>query len=192
VRRQLGLDDCFLAIYAGIHGIAQGLTTVLQAAQRLRDTPDIHFLFVGDGPCKAELLAQKRELQLPNVTMVAAQPRRAIPAFLSAADVALVPLRKLDLFKDALPSKIFDAWACECPIVLSMEGEARHVLESAQAGVFVPPESPQALAQAISNLSQEPERCREYGRRGRRFVEQHYSRQAQARQLTQLLEALVS
>jgi glycosyltransferase involved in cell wall biosynthesis len=190
VRHELGLGDAFLAVYAGIHGIAQGLGTVLKAARELEHRPDVHFLFVGDGPCKAELLALKREMNLSNVTMLDAQPRETIPAFLSAADVALVPLRKLDLFKDALPSKIFDAWACECPIVLSMEGEARRVLRQADAGVFVPPESPRALARAIKMLSEEPERRRAYGRRGRRFVEANYSRQAQARQLTSLLERI--
>ncbi len=90
--------------------------------------------------------------------MLDAQPRESIPAYLSAADVALVPLRRLEIFKGAVPSKMFDAWACGCPVVLSIEGEARQVLEQAEAGVFI--------------------------------VEAHYSRQAQARRLTALLESL--
>ncbi len=102
-----------------------------------------------------------------------------------------MPLRKLELFKGALPSKIFDAWACECPIVLSMEGEARKVLERAQAGVYVEPESPQGLAQAIQALSKTPDRCRSHGKNGRQFVEAHYSRQAQARRLADLLKSLI-
>jgi glycosyltransferase involved in cell wall biosynthesis len=189
VRQELGLGDRFLVVYAGIHGIAQGLETVLQAAQRLEDmgASDIHFLMVGDGPCKADLLRLKSEMALSNVTMLDAQPREIIPAYLSAADVALVPLRKLELFKGALPSKIFDAWACECPIVLSMEGEARRVLERAQAGVYVEPESPQSLAEAVQALSKDRARCRNYGKSGRWFVEAHYSRQAQARRLADLL-----
>ncbi len=193
VRRELGVVDRFLAVYAGIHGIAQGLETVLQAAQHLEDmrASDIHFLMIGDGPCKADLLRLKSEMALSNVTMLDAQPRETIPAYLSAADVALVPLRKLELFKGALPSKIFDAWACECPIVLSMEGEARKVLERAQAGVYVEPESPQGLAQAIQALSKTPDRCRSHGKNGRQFVEAHYSRQAQARRLADLLKSLI-
>ena len=191
LRRELGLGDRFLIIYAGIHGIAQGLETVLQAAQRLADVPYIHFLLVGDGPCKADLLRLKEKLELPNVTMLSAQPREAIPAYLSAADVALVPLRRLDLFKSALPSKMFDAWACGCPIILSIDGEARKILERAQAGVFVEPESVGALVEAIQTLSADRERCQEYGANGRRFVEKYYSRQAQARRLADLLEMLV-
>jgi glycosyltransferase involved in cell wall biosynthesis len=191
IRQQLDLDDDFLIIYAGIHGIAQGLETVLNAAHKLRDHAGLHFLFIGDGPRKAELHALKERLALPNVTMLAAQPRETIPAYLSAADVALVPLRRLDIFRGALPSKIFDAWACECPIILSMQGEAQQVLQQANAGVYVEPESPSALAQVVQEMINHSKLLRRYGRNGRRFVEEHYSRQAQAQRLTRLLESLV-
>lgn len=77
---------------------------------------------------------------LTNVTMLAVQPQSKIPTFLSAADVALVPLRRLELFEGVVPSKLFDAWACGCPVILSIWGEARRVLELADAGVFVEPE----------------------------------------------------
>ncbi len=190
LRQELGLGDVFLAVYAGIHGIAQGLETVLQAAHRLRDDPTVHFMMIGDGPCKAALLALKEELALPNLTMLDAQPRKAIPAYLSAADVAMVPLRRLDLFKGALPSKMFDAWACNCPILLSIEGEARRVLERAQAGMFVEPESVEAMVEAVRSLAADRQRCQKYGINGRRFVKEHYSRQAQARRLAALLEEL--
>jgi glycosyltransferase involved in cell wall biosynthesis len=185
LRSEMGLGDRFLVIYAGIHGIAQGLETVLWAARQLAGDPRIHFLFVGDGPCKADLLRLKRDTNLPNVTMLDAHPREAIPAYLSAADVALIPLRRLEV-----PSKMFDAWACGCPVVLSIDGESRQVLERAQAGVFVEPESVEAMAEAIRTLSTDRERCREYGANGRCFVERYYSRQAQARQLVELLETL--
>lgn len=192
LRSEMGLGDRFLVLYAGIHGIAQGLETVLQAARQLAGDPRIHFIFVGDGPCKADLLRLKRDTNLPNVTMLDAQPREAIPAYLSAADVALIPLRRLELFKGAVPSKMFDAWACGCPVVLSIDGESRQVLERAHAGVFVEPESAEAMAETIRALSTDSDRCRAYGRNGRRFVEAHYSRQAQARQLVELLEALTT
>ncbi len=190
IRRQLGLVDKFLVIYAGIHGVAQGLETVLEAAQLLEDRPQIHFLFVGAGPRKAKLSTLKAQMGLNNVTMLDAQPRETIPAYLSAADLALVPLKHLPLFHGALPSKMFDAWACACPILLGINGEAHRVLEEAQAGVFVKPEDPVAMAQAIRSLSETPERRQRYRANGRRFVVQHYSRQAQAQRLVPLLEEM--
>lgn len=191
LRAVLGLEGKFLIVYAGIHGIAQGLETALVAANRLRNDPRLHFLFIGEGPRKAELLALKAELDLSNVTMLEAQPREAIPAYLSAADVALIPLRRLELFKGAVPSKLFDAWACGCPVLMSIDGEARTVLERAQGGVFFPPEDVEALVQAINRLQTAPDACKRFGENGRRFVEAHYSRQAQAQSLVALLEKLL-
>ncbi len=177
--------------YAGIHGIAQGLETVLRAAQMLRDQDNIRFVMVGEGPVKPELQQLRADLSLDNVLMLPEQPRTSMPAVLSAADVALVPLRKVELFEHAVPSKLFDAWACGCPVLLSIDGEARRVLEAANGGLFVPPEDPTTLARAINELALLPDRGRSLGANGRRFTEERYSRQAQARQLEQLLSSVI-
>ncbi len=191
-RQQHGLrSDDFVVAYAGIHGIAQGLETVLRAAQMLRDQDNIRFVMVGEGPVKPELQQLRADLSLDNVLMLPEQPRTSMPAVLSAADVALVPLRKVELFEHAVPSKLFDAWACGCPVLLSIDGEARRVLEAANGGLFVPPEDPTALARAINELALLPDRGRSLGANGRRFTEERYSRQAQARQLEQLLSSVI-
>ncbi len=167
VRQALNLGDKFVAIYAGIHGVAQGLETVIEAARLLKDDPDIHILLVGDGPRKSSLAELAESLHLPNLTLLPEQPREKIVDYLSAADIALIPLRNLDLFKGALPSKMFDAWACERPILLNVDGEARQVMEQAGGGVFVPPEDPTPWQKPCSNKAQ-PEECRQMGVNGRR------------------------
>ena len=118
-------------------------------------------------------------------------PRKRVPAYLSAADVALVPLRKLELFAAALPSKIFDAWAAGCPTLVSIDGEARRVLEESGAGRFAEPESPRALVEAIRALADDREACREMGMNGRSFVKTHFSRQSQASVLEGILRGVV-
>jgi glycosyltransferase involved in cell wall biosynthesis len=191
LRTGLGLAGKFVVLYAGIHGIAQGLETALQAAQQLQAAPDVHFVFVGEGPKKAELLAMKERLGLANVMMLPERPRSDMPAFLSAADVALVPLRRLELFEGALPSKMFDAWACGCPVILSIDGEARRVLKQADAGLFVEPEDAGQMAQAILQLKGDPALLCRYRDNGRRFVEENYSRQQLASRLERLLLAVI-
>jgi colanic acid biosynthesis glycosyl transferase WcaI len=191
VRQELSLGEKFVAIYAGIHGVAQGLETMVEAARRLQADSQIHFLLVGDGPKKAELVELVRQYKLANVTLLDEQPRPAIPALLSAADAAVIPLRKLEIFKGALPSKMFDSWACERPVLLSVDGEARQVMEAARGGVFVEPEDPQALAQAILELRRQPELRQQMGSRGRSFTERHYSRRAQAEQLAGIMQAVL-
>ena len=192
-RQKHGLQpEDFVVAYAGIHGIAQGLETVMRAAQVLRDQANIRFVMVGEGPVKLDLQQMRADLGLDNVLMLPEQPRTSMPAVLSAADVALVPLRKIELFEHAVPSKLFDAWACGCPVLLSIDGEARRVLEAANGGLFAPPEDPPALAQAIGQLANMPDRGRSLGANGRCFTVERYSRQAQARQLEQLLRGVAS
>lgn len=192
IRKELGLDDKFVVIYAGLLGLAQGLPSVLDAAKQMQTFDDkVHFLFVGDGPVKADVLAQAKQPRLTNVTFLPAQPREQIPAYLSAADTALIPLIRQRLI-GALPSKMFDAMACERPVLLSAEGEALAILRQEQVGIGVPPETPEALCQAILELKQDPHRAQQYGLRGRPAVIERYSRQAQARQLEQILRAIVS
>ena len=188
LRRELGLEGRFVAVYAGIHGVAQGLESVVEAARLLQNEPEIHILLVGDGPKRAEVQALAQQYGLTNLTLLGEKPRDQMPAYLSAADVSLIPLRKLELFKGALPSKLFDAWACERPVLLSVDGEARRVLEAAGGGWFIEPGDPQALAGSLQKLKADPAACRRMGRAGREYTGQHYSRRALAEQLMREIE----
>src|SRR4030042_5704831 len=94
IRKELGLEGKFLAIYAGIHGLAHGLETILDTARFLQDYSNIHFLLIGDGPKKKEILSLAEEYNLPHLTLLPEKPREQIPGYLSAADIALVPLTK--------------------------------------------------------------------------------------------------
>jgi glycosyltransferase involved in cell wall biosynthesis len=190
-RVELGLDGKFVVLYAGILGVAQGMEILVDAAHRLADHHDIHFLFIGEGPKKAETVALKDRLQLNNLTLLGERPQKEMASYFSAADVALVPLRKLDLFQGALPSKMFEAWACECPVVLSVSGEAQAVLAQARAGIYAEPEDSAGIAAAILDLKNTPKIRREFGRNGRGFVVENYSREKAAQQLEQLLSGLV-
>jgi glycosyltransferase involved in cell wall biosynthesis len=190
IRRELGLGDKFVAIYAGIFGIAQQLETVIEAARLVRDDPTFHFILIGDGPRRADLIAQAELQALTNLTILPEMPPERIPAYLSAADLALVPLRNLDLFSGALPSKLVDAWACQRPVLLSIAGEAKAILEQAGGGLFVPPEDPLALIEALRSVQIQPELRKQMGDAGRAYTVAHHSRRALAEKLAERLEAL--
>nr|HET6901218.1 glycosyltransferase family 4 protein [Ktedonobacteraceae bacterium] len=188
-RAEVGWDDQFTALYAGTHGLAHGLTTVLAAAERLRDRSDIRFVLVGDGSEKADLVAQAQRRGLENVTFLEPQPHDRMPLLLACADVCLVPLRKVALFEGALPSKMYEAMACARPIVLGVEGEARRMVEQeAGAALAVEPENAEALASAILYLKEHSEVAAALGQRGRAFVEARFDRE----QLTAALEVRIA
>ncbi|MDZ7338039.1 MAG: glycosyltransferase family 4 protein [candidate division KSB1 bacterium] len=191
-RADLGWGDEFVAMYAGIFGIAQGMEVLCEAARLLKHREDIRFAFVGEGPVKDQVRQLVAQWDLRQVQLVDEVPRERMPELLSAADACIVPLKKKPLFTGALPSKMFDAWACSRPVLLAVDGEARRVVEEAQGGLFVPPEDAQSLAEAILRLAADRDLARRLGANGRRYVEHHFSRQSQAQQLANLLEGIVS
>ncbi len=191
IRRDLKLEDKFIAIYAGIHGLAQGLETIVEAARLLEDHPDIHILLIGDGPKKAELLSLAAANKLANLTLMSEKPREQIPDYLSAADVALIPLKKVDIFMGALPSKIFDAWACSRPILISIDGEAREKVERVKGGIFVPPEDPTAMAEALIKLQDLPVERQSMGENGLIYTRENHSRAVLAEKLILHLEKYI-
>jgi glycosyltransferase involved in cell wall biosynthesis len=192
VRREFGWGDRFVMLYVGTHGMAHALHVVLDAAQELRDDADKLFVFVGEGARKEQLKRRTAELELPNVQFIDQQPKRRIPLFYAACDIGLVTLRNTPLFQDVLPSKIFEYLGMERPVIISVDGEARRLVEHADAGVFVSPESVTELVQAIRRLAAEPDRLAAMGRSGRSHVLAHYDRKLLARRYVEFLRSLCS
>ncbi|MCB0012741.1 MAG: glycosyltransferase, partial [Anaerolineales bacterium] len=181
-----------VAAYAGILGLAYSLETILYAAQQLEDEPDYQFLIIGAGPRERELRALLQELALTNVNFVGEVPYDELPDYLSAADVSLVPLRELSFFNGTLPVKMFDAWACETPTILTVnDGEAVAATAAAGAGLVIRPEDPAAMVAALREIATWSETRPEAGRQGREFVLAHYSRQRQAEQLAEILQGVI-
>src|SRR5579875_306568 len=190
-RDELGWDNRFIVLYAGTHGVAQGLGTVLEAARRMQDNTDVHFVFAGDGAEKAHLVSQAHIWHLENVSFLEPQSHERMPLLLAAADTCLVPLRKIPLFEGALPSKMYEIMACARPILLGIDGEARRLAEQeAGAALYVEPENPDALVSAILYLRQNPEIGEILGWRGRAFVESRFDRTKLSESLEAQIEAL--
>jgi colanic acid biosynthesis glycosyl transferase WcaI len=190
LRKELGLGDEFVLLYAGTLGMAHGLETVIQVAKRLKGRDDTVFLLVGAGAERQQLCQIVEGSRLSNVRVLEKQPRERIPAFLAAADACLIPLRNQEIFKTAIPSKLFEAMAAGKPAILGVEGEAKEILLDSQAGLAIRPEDPAAMVAAILRLRNEPSLCQALGRNGRRAVLERYLRRTQAAQYLNLLSEL--
>jgi len=191
VRQELGLGDRFVASYIGTLGMAHGLETVLDAAEQLRDRDDIRFLIIGNGADSDHLAEEHRRRGLKNVLLLRGQPHHRMPEFLAASDVSLVLLRKTDLFKTVLPSKMFEAMGAARPIILGVQGEAAEILRAAECGVLVEPENAAQLAEAVKRLQADPDRCRQLGENGRAFAERFYNRDGLAQEYEETLAEIV-
>ena len=190
LKEKLGLNGKLVVTFAGTHGIAQGLPAVLDTARQLSERPDIAFFFIGEGPVKDHLLKLAETCALDNVIFHSQVPIDKIAPFINMSDILLVPLRNDGVFQTFIPSKMFDFMACAKPILLSVPGEAKAILEKAEAGLFVEPESPEAMAEAILRLGEDQELRRRMGESGRKFVLERFTREKQAVQLHEILSLL--
>lgn len=178
-RKEKGFaEEDVLFLYAGIIGHAQGLDVILDAAVRTGAEAKIKWLLMGAGPVKEHLEYRVTKENISNVFFYDVVPKSEIAVVLSSCDVAVVPLRKLDLFTGAIPSKIFENLAMEKPLLLGVEGEAKKLfIDEAGAGIFFEPENAQSLASAAIALTKNHHLRAEMGKRGRKFVEEHFSRE---------------
>jgi glycosyltransferase involved in cell wall biosynthesis len=190
IEEELGLKGKFVVSYFGTHGMAHHLQTILLAASRLRDQKDIVFLMVGDGAERQTLLRIQNEMRLDNVIMLDQQPKIRMREFWALSNIGLVLLKKSDLFKTVIPSKIFESLAMAKPIILGVQGESADLLREAQAGVCIEPEHADELAARVLELSQNPELCQQLGRNGRRYVVEHFNRIRLAKKLAFVLETV--
>ena len=178
--------------YVGTHGMAHGLGNVLDTAERLRDAPEIAFMFVGAGAEREMLIAEAGRRGLNNVVFQSVQLKEKLVPVWSPCDIALAHLKDTPLFTGALPTKMFEAIDTGLPIVLAtQEGEASRLLRDIGAGVWVPPEDPAALASAIRSLHADPENRQRLAAESRAVAPSH-SREARARDTLRVLERAVA
>ena len=191
VRRDLHLEDRFLICYIGTMGMAHGLETLIAAGEKLQTAqPSAVFLLIGEGAEKQRIIDLAAQRRLNNIRFLDQQPRERIPACISAADVCLVMLKKTDLFKTVIPTKLLEYMACERPVIVAVDGEARQIVEKAAAGIFVEPEDSDALVEAIQLLAGNSEKRRRMGASGRQYIVSRLSREQTARDYIEVLKKL--
>lgn len=189
IRANHGIESRFVVLYIGAHGISHALSSVLDVAERFRDEPDVCFVLVGDGAEKQRLVKQAEEKALSNVRFFPSQPRDTVPAWYASADIVLIPLRNILFFDTFIPSKMFEILACERPIIASVRGEARRILERSGGAVVVDPEDVTAIAKAIRTLLADAAGRDLMGRKGGDFVRGEYDRRVLANRYLGLLES---
>ncbi|MBP2017889.1 glycosyltransferase involved in cell wall biosynthesis [Symbiobacterium terraclitae] len=183
--------DCFTIVYAGAHGPANALETIVKAAQMVSDLP-VKFVLVGDGPAKDSLVELARSLAVRNVQFLDPVPKSEMADLLSAADAAVITLRNAQAFSYAVsPNKLFDYMAAGRPILCAVPGEVAQLVRTAGAGIPVEPENEAQLADAVRQLVALPQTEREQmGHRGRAYLEAHFDRRALAGRLAEALASI--
>jgi glycosyltransferase involved in cell wall biosynthesis len=194
---EYGIQGKRLYMYAGIIGHAQGLDVIIKAKQWLMNNePDIasglEFVMIGDGPEQDRLEELDKELET-KIVFIPNTPKQKVMRMIKNASGYIVPLKKLNLFLGAIPSKIFDPLALGIPVLLGVDGEARNIfIEQGKGGIFYEPENHEALAKAIVQLENDKNLAKKLGRQGKEYVEQNFDRKTIAMSFKDRVQTLDS
>lgn len=182
----------FRLIYAGAHGPANGLESVLDAADLVGDD-NVHFTLIGDGPSKSALQSDVTRRGLANVEFASPVGKQELLGLLHSADAGLMVLRDAPLFSYGVsPNKLFDYLAAGLPVICNVGGEVAGMLRQSRAGIQAVDTSGCALAEAIRGFIKLSAQDRmTMGEAGRRWVERYHSREVLGRRLDQVLRELV-
>jgi glycosyltransferase involved in cell wall biosynthesis len=190
VRQDLGLNGKFVVTYAGALGLANDIPTLLKAAERLGHEKGIHFLLVGDGKERKNLVSWGKAHDLKNVTFTGPRPKSEMPLILSSSDACVAILQNIPMFRMTYPNKVFDYMAAARPTILAIDGVIRKVLEESQGGIFVQPGDDVALARAVASLASDRSKAQAMGLAARKYVVRHFNRSDQAASFLSLLTCL--
>lgn len=197
--REHGLTDKFVVMYSGTVGFAMGATTIPRAAERLAERDDIQLVVVGTGPHRHRMEAEIDRLGVDNLLLLPPQPREDFPNVLASADVLLVTLRgeltenPNGYFRAVVPHKLLSGMASGRPILVSAEeeGDTAELVRLSECGLVVPPEDPEALAEAIVKMKQNPEALERWGNNGRDCVCRHFSSSRQVERIEELFRCVI-
>ena len=168
-----GKPDEVTVVYAGLHGLAQGLDQLIEAAVSFENIDNIRFCLIGDGPEKQNLIRMAKKNQATNVSFHNPVTKSEIPRLLNKADILVVPLKKQ--LTGAIPSKLYESMAAAKPVILIAENEAARIVNGAGCGIVVKPGDVQGIVNAIKKLAEDPETRKQMGENGYQAVVKKYN-----------------
>jgi colanic acid biosynthesis glycosyl transferase WcaI len=192
IRREMSLQSKFVVSYIGTMGMAHGLGTVLEAAERMQTaSSEVVFLLVGEGADRERIEQIAASKKLTNIRFVPQQPREKIPNYIATSDVCLVLLRKSEVFDTVIPTKMLEFMSCGKPVILGVSGQAKKILEGCRAGLCIEPESAPSLCEAIEALRANSYLRDSLGMNGREYIVQNLSRERTAEDYLDVLRAIL-
>ena len=184
----LRLTNKFIVGYIGTHGMCHGLDFIVQSLAKIKDK-EIHFLFIGDGAMKENIVKLSEELALKNITFLDAISKDDVPRYLSICDISLAPLKNEGNFKTVIPSKIFEAAAMQKPTLLGVRGQAQKIIERHNAGICFEPENEDDFI--VKLLLLRDEKIYTACQKGCLELAKMYDRKKLAREMLTLVKAIV-
>jgi glycosyltransferase involved in cell wall biosynthesis len=190
---ELNLQNCFVAGYIGTLGMAHGLETLLEAAKYIQSNPageNIRILFLGDGAEKKNLVLSAKSKGLANVLFFDSVQKNEVARYWSILNIAIIHLRKAELFSSVIPSKLFDSMGMGIPILHGVPGESAGIVVKEQLGEVFESENSEQLAKILLSLKSDP-MCIDRYRKNCIDASKKYNRKSLAKNMLDILRGLV-
>jgi glycosyltransferase involved in cell wall biosynthesis len=184
---KLHLEEKFVVGYVGTHGMAHKLDFIIDCIGKL-ENDRIHFLFIGEGAKKEELIKQAAQLGLKNITFINNIARDQVSAYLSLLDVGLIHLRVSDAFEKVIPSKLFELAAMGIPVLMGVKGEASRLVLKYTAGVCFEPENENDFISKFTELKNN-QALRDKVKTGGALLAKDFNREALAQKMFELFRS---
>ena len=157
------LKNKFVVGYLGTHGLAHGLDVILDAAEQLKQYPNIFFMLVGSGAAKRDLVMNAKKRNLKNILFIDSQPKELMKSYYSLCNISLIHLKNNPLFASVIPSKLFESMAMGLPIIMALpKGEATKLVDQHKCGVIISPENSLLLVSSVLELQSNNEQLNQY------------------------------
>lgn len=192
IRKELGLENKFVVLYAGALGQANDIDTILRAAERLKKEEDVRFVLFGDGKERARLESEAKNKNLSNVIFAGTRPKKDMPLIVASADACLAILQDIPAFRTTYPNKVFDYMAAARASIIVIDGITRKLIEDSNGGVYVQPADDAMLAQKILELSQNPLQVQTMGKNAREYLVKNLDRRDKLDETLGLLKSLTT
>ena len=189
LREKLGWGDKKVFTYLGAHGVANDLMQVVEAAKAFKDEKKVHFVLIGDGMQKKLLKQKAKEYNLTNIEFIDSVSKHEVVNYVNASDVCMAILKKTDTFKTVYPNKVFDYMSCKKPVLVTIDGITRDLIETSNCGLYAEPENLEEFKNIVDRfLNMSDEELQNFGANGYKFVKENYDREKLAEKYIKLIK----
>jgi len=181
-------ENDFICGYIGNHSRVYDLKTVLMSAEQLKDRHNIKFVFIGEGESKKQLMDLSEHKNLLNVKFVAEKSLEELPNLVNAIDIGLAPISNLGVSQESFPSKISEYFACGKPVVASLAGDMKKIIEDNQAGFIYKSGDAQNLTELILALHNDRKLYTQMAKNARQTAVEIFSDQKAKEKITTVID----
>ncbi|WP_072681743.1 glycosyltransferase family 4 protein [Arcobacter sp. LA11] len=193
IREKFNWGNKKIFTYLGAHGVANDLIQVIEVANLFKGNDSVHFVLIGDGMQKKFLQEKALEYNLNNLEFIDSVPKHEVVDYINASDICMAILKKTDTFKTVYPNKVFDYMSCKKPILVTIDGITRNLIEKSNCGLYSEPENLKELEFTVNKfITMTHENLSEFGNNGFDFVKENFDREKLTEKYIRVIKGVVN